>query len=134
MLQAELFNTKFSVCTEIRKMLLEDSKIKELVDNKIFPIVAPEGTVGNFIVYVRDQYSISKTKQGIYEQQCIVFVSCISDKYDVSQEIADAVFQSLVGRYKIDTGKIVINSIEMLDSTEDYGKGMYIQTLEFSIK
>ena len=65
MLQAELFNTKFSVCTEIRKMLLEDSKIKELVDNKIFPIVAPEGTVGNFIVYVRDQYSISKTKQGI---------------------------------------------------------------------
>lgn len=134
MLQAELFNTKFSVCTEIRKMLLEDSKIKELVDNKIFPIVAPEGTVGNFIVYVRDQYSISKTKQGIYEQQCIVFVSCISDKYDVSQEIADAVFQCLVGRYKIDTGKIVINSIEMLDSTEDYGKGMYIQTLEFSIK
>lgn len=134
MLQVDKINTKFSVCTEIRKMLLEDSKIKEFVDNKIYPIVAPEGTEGNYIVYIRDQYSISKTKQGIYEQKCIVFISCISDKYDKSQEMADAVFQCLQGRYKKDTGKTIINNIEMLDSTEDYGDGLYIQTLEFSIQ
>lgn len=133
MIYTDKTDTKFSVCTEIRKMLLNNSEIKRLVDNKIYPIVAPEGTEGNFIVYVRDQYSISKTKQGIYEQKCIVFVSCVSDKYDTSQEIADSVFQCLVGKYKINTGKTIINSIEMLDSTEDYANGVYIQTLEFSI-
>lgn len=134
MIRSDKFCTKFSVCTEIRKMLLEDSKIKEFVDNRVYPIVAPEGTEGNFIVYVRDQYGISKTKQGIYEQNCIVFISCISDRYDVSQDMADSVFQCLVGRYSKDTGKTIINNIEMLDSTEDFVNGLYIQTLEFSIQ
>lgn len=134
MLQCGITDTKFSVCTEIRKHLLDDPKIKELVGDKVYPIIAPEGTTGNFIVYVRDQYSISKTKQGVYEQTCIIFITCVAERYDISQEMADAVFQSLVGRYKKDTGKFVINNIDMLDSTEDFLDGLYIQTLEFNIK
>ena len=61
MIQNRKLDTKFFVCTEIRKMLLEDPELNELVGTKIYPIVAPEGTKGDYIVYVRDQYSISRT-------------------------------------------------------------------------
>ena len=97
----EKLRTKFSVCTLIREMLLSDSTIKELVENKIYPIIAPESTQGNYIVYVRDEYSIERTKQGIYEQNCVVYISCVSEDYDVSQQMADAVFQVLDNRYNI---------------------------------
>lgn len=70
--------TKFSVCTLIRERLLSDEKLKELVGNKIFPIIAPESTEGNYIVYVRDEYSIDRTKTGIVFHNCIVFISCVS--------------------------------------------------------
>lgn len=126
--------TKFSVCTLIREKLLEDEKIKELVDSRIYPIIAPEGTEGNYIVYVRDEYSIDRTKVGIAFHNCIVFISCVSSSYDESQLIADAVFQALDGKYKINTEQHNINAIELVDSTEDYDGDVYIQTLSFSIK
>jgi len=126
--------TKFSVCTLIRERLLADEKLKELVGNKIFPIIAPESTEDNYIVYVRDEYSIDRTKVGIAFHNCIVFISCVSSSYDESQKIADAVFQCLDGRYKINTKAQNINAIEMIDSTEDYDGDVYIQTLSFSIK
>ncbi len=126
--------TKFSVCTLIRERLLADEKLKELVANKIFPIIAPEGTEGSYIVYVRDEYSIDRTKVGISFHNCIVFISCVSSSYDESQLIADAVFQCLDGRYKINSEQHNINAIEMIDSTEDYDGDVYIQTLSFSIK
>ena len=126
--------TKFSVCTLIRERLLADEKIKELVGNKIFPIIAPENTQGNYIVYVRDEYSIDRTKTGIAFHNCIVFISCVSSSYDESQKIADAVFQCLDGKYKINTEQQNINAIEMIDSTEDYDGDVYIQTLSFSLK
>lgn len=126
--------TKFSVCTLIREKLLEDEKIKELVGTQVFPIIAPEGTEGNYIVYVRDEYSIDRTKVGIAFHNCIVFISCVSSSYDESQKIADAVFQALDGKYRINTEQHNINSIELIDSTEDYDGDVYIQTLSFSIK
>lgn len=126
--------TKFSVCTLIRERLLNDEKIKELVGTQIYPIIAPEGTTNNYIVYVRDEYSIDRTKTGIAFHNCIVFISCVSSSYDESQEIADAVFQCLDGKYKINSEQHNINAIELVDSTEDYNGDCYIQTLSFSIK
>lgn len=130
----EKLRTKFSVSTLLREMLLNDSTINELVGNQIYPIIAPEATQGNYIVYVRDEYSIERTKQGIYEQNCIVYISCVSDDYDISQAMADAVFQVLDNRYNIQNEKMSIRSINMTDSTEDYDGDVYIQTLQFTIK
>ena len=48
----EKLRTKFSVCTLLREMLLNDDTIKELVGNQIYPIIAPEATQGNYIVYI----------------------------------------------------------------------------------
>ena len=130
----EKIKTKFTVCTLLREMLLADENVKLLVGNKIYPIIAPENTQGNYIVYVRDEYSISRDKFGIDEQQCVVYISCVSSDYDESQQLADAVFQVLDNRYNVHNDKLTIRSIEMTDSTEDYSGDVYVQTLQFSIK
>ena len=46
----------FGITTEIRGMLLDSDDICRLVGQKIYPIVAPDGTDGDFIVYQRDGY------------------------------------------------------------------------------
>lgn len=126
--------TKFDVCNVIRQMLIDNEAVNNLVQDNIFPIVAPEGTKSDFITYIRDEYSIDRTKMGIYSHQCTVFISCVSSSYDKSQLIADAVFQSLDGNYRINDNKQYISSINMVDSTEDYANDVYIQTLAFEIK
>lgn len=126
--------TKFSVCTLLRELLLKDETVNKLTGKQIYPIIAPENTKGNYIVYVRDEYSIERTKQGIYNQNCIVYISCVSSNYDDSQEMAEAVSQCLDNKYNISNEIQYIQSIEMIDSTEDYDGDVYIQTLQFKIK
>lgn len=133
MIQAGKLNTKFGICTEVRRLLLENEAVTELVGTKIYPILAPEGTKGNFITYTRSNYTINETKMGIYEQDCDVAIACVAESYDKSIEIADAVFKALHGYYAIHRGNIVMNSISLVDSSEDWVDDVYIQYLQFRI-
>jgi hypothetical protein len=130
-------NTKFKVCNRIRKFLLENKTIQMLVGNRIFPIISIEQAgQGDFIVYQRESYSQMKTKQGIYDQQCTVFITCVSSDYDTSQEIAEQVYLTLQNVYNYidqDNG-IIINQIDLEDSTEDYAADRYLQVLKFRIQ
>ena len=126
--------TKFTVCTLLRELLLNDKTVNELIGKQIYPIIAPETAKGKYIVCVRDKYSLERTKQGNSNQNCVVYISCVSSNYDVSQEMADAVFQCLDNKYNISNDTQNIQSIEMIDSTEDYDGDVYIQTLQFKIK
>lgn len=130
-------NTKFKVCNTIRKFLMNNETIQLLVGNRIYPIISIENVgQGDFIVYQRESYSNMKTKQGIYDQQCSIFITCVSSDYDTSQEIAEQVYLALQGIYNYvdpDNG-IVINSIELEDSTEDYAADRYLQILKFRVQ
>lgn len=127
--------TKFNICTVIRKILLEDETVQSYVGKKIYPIQAPEQTEGDYIVYQRDEYSIDRTKApAIVNQTCVVYISVVSPDYDNSNIIADAVFQALDGKYNINEDKQSIREILMDDSTEDKVGDKYIQTLRFIIK
>jgi hypothetical protein len=130
-------DTKFKVCNVIRKFLLENETLQLLVGNRIYPIMAVEGIGdGDFIVYQRESYGQSRTKQGIYEQTCSVFIVCVSSDYDTSQEIAEQVYLTLqdVNNYVDEETDIVINKIDMVDSTEDYAGDRYFQVLKFDIQ
>lgn len=120
--------SKFKVTTLLRQILLENEKITELIEARIYPIVAPKDTKGNFIFYQRDEYSRDQTKMGNYGEQCRVYISAVSDSYDISQELAYQIDQSLSGTFT-DLG-IRIN---LLDSTEDFADNKYIQVLLFEV-
>ena len=123
-------SSKFKITTKIRAVLLESLEITEIIGMKIFPVVAPKDTDGDFIIYQRDEYSKEYTKMGIYQQTCRVYVNAISPDYDKSQELAYQINESLEGVHP-DYENM---DVKLVDSTEDFADGKYIQVLLFEIK
>lgn len=120
---------KFKVTTEIRSLLLSSPAISSLVQDKIFPLVAPTDTQGDFIIYQRDGYKTEYTKMGRYMDKPLVYINAVSDDYDRSQEIASVIYDYLEGDFVNPTMRIRLE-----DSTEDYEDGKFIQVLQFSIE
>jgi hypothetical protein len=121
--------SKFKITTKIRDVLLAVPEITAIVGEKIYPIVAPDKTEGDFIVYQREKYSKKYTKMGIYEQLCLVNVIAVSGDYDNSQELAYRINEALEG---IHPGLNM--DIRLEDSIEYYGDSKYVQELLFDIK
>ena len=121
--------SKFKITTKVRAALLATSEITDIVGNKVFPVVAPKDTEGDFIIYQRDEYSKDYTKMGICEQKCRVYVNAISDYYDRSQELAYQINESLEGLHPD-----LEMDVKLVDSTEDFEDNKYIQVLLFDIK
>lgn len=130
--------SKFKITTPIRKILLEAPDIMSLVDPNdpsdpedkgVYPVVAPKGTKGDFIVYQRDEYSREYTKMGVNSERCRVYINAISENYDRSKELAYQIDKSLSGFH--DDPKM---EVKMVDSTEDFEDGKYIQVLLFEIE
>ena len=120
--------SKFKITTKVRAVLLATPEISTIVDTRVFPVVAPKDTPGDFIIYQRDEYSKDYTKMGISSQRCRVYVNAISEDYDRSQVLAYQINEALEGKHvnlKMD--------IKLIDSTEDFEDGKYIQVLLFEI-
>ena len=124
--------SKFRIGTVIRKILIDNEDVKQLVGDKIFPLVAPQSTEGDLIVYYRDEYSKDYTKMGVYNDNCKVYVTIVSDSYDRSQEIAEAVNNALEGTFFQNTDNQI--QVRLSDSTEDYADNKYIQVLLIEIQ
>ena len=124
--------SKFRIGTVIRKILIDNEDVKQLVGDKIFPLVAPQSTEGDLIVYYRDEYSKDYTKMGVYNDNCKVYVTIVSDSYDRSQEIAEAVNNALEGTFFQNTDNQI--QVRLSYSTEDYADNKYIQVLLFEIQ
>lgn len=120
---------KFSITNEVRAILLADPAVSALVGDKITPLVASKDTVGDFIIYQRDEYSIDRAKMGMVTQKCRVYINAVSEDYDRGLELAAAIFEALEGDFTKPDMRIRLE-----DSTEDYEDGKYIQVLLFSIE
>lgn len=118
---------KFKAGTTVRKILLATPSIASVIKNNIYPIIAPDNTSGSFIIYQRDQYSKDRTKQGIYAETCIIYITVVCETYAESQELAIAINDALENNSEA-------LQIRLTDSTEDFAEGKYIQVLKFEIE
>lgn len=119
---------KLAVTTEVRSILLASDEIAKMIGDKVFPIVAPNETKGDFIIYQRDGYKQEYTKMGVARQVPTVFVNAVSDDYDRSLRLASLIYEALSGSfYNPDM------TIKLEDSTEDYADKKFFQVLQFSI-
>jgi hypothetical protein len=123
---------KWFVGNDIRDILLKDENIVEQVGTNIFPIIAPETTEGDFVVYIRNKYYKSAVKMGVYQDECEVAVAAISDNYDSAIALASKIDNALCGHHTLENG-VEIQMI-LSDSTEIFEDDKYIETLVFTIK
>lgn len=119
---------KLAITTHVRGILLASEEIAEMIGDKVFPIVAPNETKGDFIIYQRDGYVQEYTKMGVARQIPTVFVNAVSDDYDRSLRLASLIYDALSGSFSNPD-----MTIKLEDSTEDYTDKKFFQVLQFSI-
>lgn len=124
---------KWFIGNDIRDILLADSGVSSQVSSEhIYPLVAPENTKGDFIVYLRQKYAKRMVNQGVYEDDCEVAVIGVSDNYDNAVALASKIDNALTGTHTNDDGQRI--NITLEDSTEVFEDNKYIETLVFKIK
>lgn len=119
----------FKITAEIRSILLQNEEIKSIVGEKIFPIMAPEDTDGDFIVYQRDELKQEYTKMGVASQVSVLYLTAVSESYVRSNSLASLIYDTLSGDFRDPD-----MHIQLEDSTEDFIDKKFIQVLQFSIK
>lgn len=123
---------KWFIGNDIRAILLNDEEIVKQVGSNIFPLIAPETTEGDFIIYIRNKYNKSAVKMGVYQDECEVAVVGISDNYDSAIALASKIDNALSGQHTLEGG--VRLQITLSDSTETFEDDKFIETLVFTIK
>lgn len=120
----------FKVGSEIRKLLMADSKVVEKLTDKIFPLVANAGTMFPFLVYRRSAYRPASNKD--YQSEVVsIEIAIATVKYEEGVDIADAVADALNRKHTE-----IIEDIEITNIFEEYADDTFIQkiNLEISLK
>lgn len=123
---------KWWIGNEVRTILSSDESISEAVGENIYPIVAPENTDGEFIVYRRISYGKATVKEGVYEDRCNLELVAVSANYDNSVALAEMIDNALTGKHETDEGEKF--SMLLADSSEGFDDNKYWQRLNFEIK
>ena len=119
----------YEASKEIRGVLLDDASIMEAVGDNVFPLVADEGTEGDYITLQRDGFIQDTTKMGVARRDPYVYVCVVSADSQRSQDIAGLVVKALEGRYTDPEMEIRLE-----DDTEEYETGKYIQVMKFLVR
>ena len=123
---------KWFVGNDARAIMLADADIVAQVGSNIYPLVAAEGTTGDFIVYSRSRYGKKDVKMGVYEDECELSIVAVSDNYDNAIGLASKIDNALTGLHIV--GEDIKLTFKLEDSTEVFEDNKYIETLLFSIK
>ncbi len=120
---------KFLAIKDIFSLLSNNPTIQSLVGDKIYPLVAPQGTSGDFIAVQRDGYRREDTKMGIALQASVFFTTAVSEDYDRSLAIAEAIYDALEGDHPEYESRI-----RMEDYGEEYIDSKFLQVLKFNLE
>lgn len=118
----------------VYQLLSSDTGVTERVENRIYPLIADQGTIYPFIIYKRTGIEPMTSKDRfICSEITTVDVVVASDRYDESIEVAELVKDALIGKNGIYSGIKVVD-IDMISADEDYIEDTFIQNLTFNIK
>jgi hypothetical protein len=121
--------TSISVNKYIYQLLISDEKLKELVGNKIYPLVAEESVTFPFIIFTKENAFANYTKDLLTYDTVNISVAIAAVNYFQTVEIAERVRQILENHRDGYFYNILLDNV-----TEDFAEDTYIQQLQFSAK
>lgn len=117
----------FKIGKELTSILLNNEDVTNVLDNKIFPLVANAGTTFPFLVYRRSGFRTEGNKD--YSDEIVtVELAILSQKYEESVNAADIVADA-VDRKETN----IIDDIRIVNIYEDYSEDTYIQKISIDI-
>lgn len=120
---------KFLAIKTIFSLLSNDPTVSSFVGDRIYPLVAPQGSTGDFIAVQRGGYRRDDTKMGIALQASVFYTTAVSEDYDRSLDIADAIYDALEGDHSQHNLRIKLE-----DYGEEYVDSKYLQVLKFNLE
>lgn len=117
----------FKIGKELTSILLNNEDVTNVLNNKIFPLVANAGTTFPFVVYRRSGYRTDGNKD--YADEIVsVELAILSQKYEESVNVADIVADALNRK---ETN--IIDDIRIVNIYEDFSEDTYIQKISIDI-
>lgn len=124
-------SSKLSIAKDLRPLLISKPILTALVGQNIFPLYAPEETKGDFIIYQRTDGGSERNLMGISDEWCEVTFNAVSDSYERSVDIAEAV-RSALQDITVDGEDLILDHV-----AEDYigvnNVIKYVQILVFAL-
>lgn len=125
-------NNSILIGKVIYRLLTENEEVSKIVGNKVFPIVAKEGTKYPFVAYLKNGIYPTYCKDGVTQDAVSLEVVAVSDKYVESLELGNAVRKALeCKRYKDED--IHIRQMRVESIVENFVDDAYVQSLLFNI-
>ena len=110
-----------------------DGSLYSYIENRVFPIVAEEGTKYPFITYNRTSVSSNRTKCGIYEDTVNFSVNILTTDYisglEIGNLVIDAIFKKLISTI----ADCDYRDIQLVGGNEQFTNDGYVQTLNFQV-
>lgn len=123
---------KWWIGIDISEILSSSESLVELVGEDIYPLVAPEGTDGEFIIYRRSKYTREYSKMGLTDDVARVEIIAVSESYETSVSMAALIDSVLTGTHYNDDGYSL--TFKLHDSEEGFDDMKYTQVLVFEVK
>lgn len=108
------------------------SNIKSLKD-KVYPIVAEQGTTYPFVVYKRVSDLSNGCKDGFYEDTVNFEIAVVSTGYAEGINIAQKV-RNILERKRIRTDLMELTETHITNAYEEFTDNVYVQKINFITK
>lgn len=120
-------NSVIGIGAEIYALLTASEKLTAIVGEKIYPMIADEGTTFPFVVYQRSGTTAAGDKDGS-EERVTVAVTIAADNYRASVEAATAALDALQNHTTAHVEDIRLDS-----AAEAWYNDTFLQTLNFTL-
>ena len=117
----------------ITSVLLGNDAISRQLGDRVYPLVADEGTMFPFLIYRRSSLQPASTKDGMHSCTAYVDIAIATERYGEGILIAKAVKDVLTSSHGILSG-ISIDEISLTDAGEEYAANAFVQNLTFKIE
>ena len=112
-----------TILSSIAQRIYTTLKSVQSIKNKVFPLVANEGTAFPFVTFERNTYSTERTKDGYTDGEIQYTVNVVSANYFEGLEIADSIIAAVLR---------MPERPDLTNATEAYTDNGFLQTLTFS--
>lgn len=121
--------TAISVNKHIYSILTGDTQLRELVSDKIYPIIAEETVSYPFIIFTKETVDAAYTKDFLTYDNVTFSVAIAANNYFETVQIAERVRAILENYRDSYFMTVLLNNV-----IEEYVEDAFIQQLQFSAK
>lgn len=112
---------------DIFKLAQADSELTKLVGNRVYPVIADDGTNYPFIIYRRSSMTSGYDKDS-NSVASIVEVRIVGNTYSSAAEVADKTIAALHHKHTASVDDIILSG-----ASETWQENGFIQTLTFKV-